>query len=114
MAKALFRIGTDDHVRSASDVAMVVFCVTLERTRFCARHGVFVAEMQKVSDDRCVEIDLELLAVRCLGTSSVQPRLSAECRSRSIEGRVCCSDITNTRLGISGETGHGGANLRVY
>ncbi len=29
------------------------------------------------------------------------------------EFRVC-SDITNDQLGISGETGHGGANLRVY
>ncbi len=27
---------------------------------------------------------------------------------------VLCSDITNTRLGISGETGHGGTNLCVY
>ncbi len=25
-----------------------------------------------------------------------------------------CSDITNTRVGISGETGHGGTNLHVY
>ncbi len=29
-------------------------------------------------------------------------------------GSVACSDITNDQLGISGETGHGGANLRVY
>ncbi len=29
-------------------------------------------------------------------------------------GRDECSDITNDQLGISGETGHGGANLRVY
>ncbi len=27
---------------------------------------------------------------------------------------VCCSDITNDQLGISGETGHGGANLYIY
>ena len=27
---------------------------------------------------------------------------------------VDCSDITNDQLGISGETGHGGVNLRVY
>ncbi len=25
-----------------------------------------------------------------------------------------CSDITNDQLGISGETGHGGANICVY
>ncbi len=25
-----------------------------------------------------------------------------------------CSDITNDQLGISGETGHGGANLCIY
>ncbi len=25
-----------------------------------------------------------------------------------------CSDITNDQLGISGETGHGGANLYIY
>ena len=28
--------------------------------------------------------------------------------------RLRCSDITNDQLGISGETGHGGANLCVY
>ncbi len=27
---------------------------------------------------------------------------------------VLCSDITNDQLGISGETGHGGANLYIY
>ncbi len=28
--------------------------------------------------------------------------------------KVVCSDITNDQLGISGETGHGGANLCIY
>ncbi len=28
--------------------------------------------------------------------------------------RSTCSDITNDQLGISGETGHGGANLYIY
>ncbi len=28
--------------------------------------------------------------------------------------RLPCSDITNDQLGISGETGHGGANLCIY
>ncbi len=29
-------------------------------------------------------------------------------------GSDFCSDITNDQLGISGETGHGGANLYIY
>ncbi len=51
-------------------------------------------------------------------TNRVGPEDS--CDPSSHRGRVCyfrqahCSDITNDQLGISSETGHGGANLRVY
>ncbi len=37
---------------------------------------------------------------------------SAENKNIKVEMR--CSDITNDQLGISGETGHGGANLCIY
>ncbi len=39
------------------------------------------------------------------------------CAARSgldLTGELSCSDITNDKLGISGETGHGGVNLCVY
>ncbi len=52
----------------------------------------------------------ELTRLRFLCSSSEQ--------SRAEETWICwsfeCSDITNDQLGISGETGHGGANLCIY
>ncbi len=42
------------------------------------------------------------------------PPMISDDKPQSPVSKVQCSDITNDQLGISGETGHGGANLCVY
>ncbi len=52
---------------------------------------------------------------RSLTTHDLEQAVNLQTLDSKIETSVLqCRDITNDQLGISGETGHGGANLCVY